>query len=863
MSLIELQRSQFLEAIESVRPNNRYKVVVVDERSLKLLGKILKLSEILEFDVIRIDSIEKRRKPEPEIEAVYILTPSDRSISMLIKDFTITGQHNIPNGTMYRAANLFFTSELPDIMFKRVTTSPVKKYIAALKELCVEFDPIESRFFLTKLADFEMFRIYSEKFSSKSKKELQIVAKKLVNVCRLWGGKPNIFYMKHYAESLNSPIESIVSIVQSEIIKSFGDENSTPKTEGDNPQTNLLILDRSVDLFTPVLHEFTYEAMAVDLAYDSLKFTKNGKKYTYQSKLANGEIEEKTVEIDENDQVWLSFRYEHISDAQERIMKEIDQLAESNKAIIEMQSGKQQNLSKLRDVVSSMPKFKAKMAEYSVHVALMQQCMKAFTEKDLANIALIEQNMVMNLTPSKLPYSTGTFDVANLLSDPSVDPLIKKRVLLIYLSFNPKLTNNERIQLVDKSGLDRSAHDVISGFQELFSFETAVQNISKARSSSVNRVKEAKSRQLNNKLFAGHKPSPFKNTGKLGFKGSSPLLGFISGDRSVPGSPLAGTPSEIEPEKEPYDVSRYEPVVKSVVESFVLGNLDTKLFVSILSSKEEELKNNKAKFSISSKRDSSPTYGMSPAMSPGLSRSLRSTKATWQKSKSNSASSAGTPARLNQSSATNLHAMSATTDKSGSQYENNMSKSASAVRLGPKFIIYVIGGITFSEIRAINEVASKYNSDVIIGSTHTILPNSFIDDLSSLVRPGHRNDANGLQNPRNGPSPSMEPSSNILGFMTDEGIDPLVKFAENLPKPNTNAGNNTTSELSLEDQFMKKLKTGEDNWNDIKSKSASHGISQDKQVHLDKSPVRNIQKAQPRADSPKKPDSSKLKFFRF
>ncbi|KAJ1898254.1 hypothetical protein LPJ66_002872, partial [Kickxella alabastrina] len=64
------KRQEFLNALIAVRPNNRFKIVVVDKRSLQVLNKSLKLPEILEHDVDCIEKIENNRKGNPNLDAL-------------------------------------------------------------------------------------------------------------------------------------------------------------------------------------------------------------------------------------------------------------------------------------------------------------------------------------------------------------------------------------------------------------------------------------------------------------------------------------------------------------------------------------------------------------------------------------------------------------------------------------------------------------------------------------------------------------------------------------------------------------------------------------------------------------------------
>ncbi|PVU90052.1 hypothetical protein BB561_005042 [Smittium simulii] len=512
------------------------------------------------------------------------------------------------------------------------------------------------------------------------------------------------------------------------------------------------------------------------------------------------------------------FRHEHISDAQERIMKEIDNLAEKNKAIVEMQSGKQQNLSKMRDIVSAMPKFKAKMAEYSIHVSLMQNCMKVFSSNDLANIAFIEQNLVMMTTPEKEPYTSGSFDVANLLSNANVDPLIKTRLLIIYLLTNPTLTENERSQIVSRANLGREAYDSLSGLKTLMPIEKSFDISNKIRDSCKVVVKSAKEKIANAKNYGNYRGANQKATGPLGFKGASPLLGLISSDKSGFLGQGNRNMDNVEQEKEPYDVSRYQPVLKDIIEALVLGQLDSEFFRCISAPKNDVDDISEKMKDMSFRKKSDADSLLLPT--GGISRSLRSTKATWQKSKSQSVGLNGD--RSNNNSGANTPGML----DSGDRFDKSGSKTP-IVRKGPKLIVYIIGGITYSEIRAANEIANKYNSDLIIGSSHTMTPSGFLDGLSSLIsadRGADYDESKVLANEL--PGAKLEPSSHIYGYATENDIDPLVKYEEITSRlANRNKQGAAVAELSIEEAFMNKLKSGEDQWNNIKSMSSTRKTS--------------------------------------
>ncbi|KNC76522.1 hypothetical protein SARC_10978 [Sphaeroforma arctica JP610] len=54
---------------------------------------------------------------------------------------------------------------------------------------------------------------------------------------------------------------------------------------------------------------------------------------------------------------------------------------------------------------------------------------------------------------------------------------------------------------------------------------------------------------------------------------------------------------------------------------------------------------------------------------------------------------------------------------------------------GPRLIIYVIGGMSYSEIRAVYELTKKFNRSVLIGSDQRMIPALFLENMRLLGKP--------------------------------------------------------------------------------------------------------------------------------
>ncbi|KAG5734245.1 Protein transport protein sec1, partial [Termitomyces sp. T112] len=123
-----------------------------------------------------------------------------------------------------------------------------------------------------------------------------------------------------------------------------------------------------------------------------------------------------------------------------------------------------------------------------------------------------------------------------------------------------------------------------------------------------------------------------------------------------------------------YELSRYKPVLRAVLEEHVAGKLDNSLFPYV----------KEAPSAVPT-----PSSLRSPPPQP---TSLRSQKPSWHRARS----------------------------------------GVSQVEIRGRILVFVVGGTTFSELRECYQSSSALNRDIYLGSTHTITPRQFVDDLKAL-----------------------------------------------------------------------------------------------------------------------------------
>ncbi|KAI1791834.1 Sec1-like protein [Ganoderma leucocontextum] len=676
-SIINAVRSKFLEAIRSVNPPGRWKILVVDEHSQRLIGSVLKQFDILEENVTLIESITSNREPQPQFEAMYIVMSTSQNVDRIIRDFS-NGQQQ------YAAAHLFFVDGLPESLFERLTSSPAEPYLKALQELFINFWAIEAQAFTVRNPG-AFFNIYSPPRSDTSFKamrdrldeELRFMSKMISNACLTLNEYPYIRYylpshhqplgpLKPHASTRPAPppegsgrwrtnlargdqarayestegdyVAKILAFMVQQNLDEYKKANADfPKpSDPPRPRGTLIITDRAMDTVAPLLHEFTYQAMANDLLP-----IQDGTSYTYKFQTQTG-LEDKTATLSDADTVWTDLRHMHMREAIDKLMADFNQFLQDNAGF---KGEGAANLNDMKDMLANLPQFQEQRDKFSLHLNMAQECMGIFERDKLPAAANVEQNCATGVTAEGKTPKTLVEEMVPLLDGRDVINLTKVRIIALYIQHRDGVPDEDRRRLYQHARLTVAEQDAVNALVYLGV-----------------RI----SRQLGD-----------KDTKKK----------------------IKQKPSN----EEEYELSRYKPVLRTVLEEHVSSKLDPTLFPYV--------KDTPAVAPATSSLRSAPQ--IQPAVS------LRSQKPSWHKA----------------------------TRGAGTQNDSRQ-----------RLIVFVAGGMTYSEMREAYQLSKSLNKEIIIGSTHVLTPRQFVDDLKVLEMGGIGSKAlpNGLSETSVPPRPAQE-----------------------------------------------------------------------------------------------------------
>ncbi|KAK9450882.1 Sec1-like protein [Limtongia smithiae] len=428
-SLIDEYRKRILDVCINTRTSTSYRFLVLDAFTSQLVGAVLPDTELVKHNITAVQRIEQRRDPRPAFDAIYILSSQKYIVQCLISDF----QRQIPR---YKGGYVYFVPMLDRENYMALQNADNTGYIKDdFKPLLIDYNPIQSNVFSFKYPD-ALPVYFNQNCFSLVQSQIEKTTKRLVSVCTTLGEYPIIRYYRppnpppaHQAYTLSYMLADALQ----KGLKSYADANPQfPWIETDRPRSIFLVLDRSVDLKGPFLHELSYEAMEHDL----LNMDENN----IATMLPQDDQENAIDALTEKDPVWVELRHMYIPDAIGQVAEKTRIFERDHKEFSEIEKA---STGDLKTIMLNMKGYMREKALLTLHFNTVET-LNDLTEKiGLIDVIEVEQILATGLRSDGKVAKNVIDDLVPLLDDQKVSSRDRISLLGLYLLYREGLIDSD------------------------------------------------------------------------------------------------------------------------------------------------------------------------------------------------------------------------------------------------------------------------------------------------------------------------------------------------------------------------------------------------------------------------------------
>ncbi|KFV04702.1 Syntaxin-binding protein 3, partial [Pterocles gutturalis] len=402
---------------DDCRKEDEWKIILLDDYTTRLLSLCCKMTDLLSEGITVVENVYKNREPVPHMKAIYLITPTKKSVDGLIDDFITK------SSSRYKAAYVYFTDFCPDNLFNKIKSSCAKS-IRKCKEINISFFPYESQVFTLSVPD-AFYRCYSPTLEKTKDKDtvMQVMAEQIVTLCATLDENPGV----RYKSGPSDRASKLAQLVEKNLENYYKtDEKSQIKAK---THSQLIIIDRGFDPVSTVLHELTFQAMVYDLlpiendTYKQVLLKKKSKHFLLEGPSGK----EREAILEEDDELWVKIRHKHIADVIEEIPKLLKEISSKKKAT----DGKL-SISALSQLMKKMPHYRKEISRQVVHLNLAEDCMSKF-KSNVEMLCKIEQDLALGTDVEGQKVKDSMRVLLPVLLKKSHESYDKIRAILLYI----------------------------------------------------------------------------------------------------------------------------------------------------------------------------------------------------------------------------------------------------------------------------------------------------------------------------------------------------------------------------------------------------------------------------------------------
>ncbi|KAL6214004.1 hypothetical protein ACLB2K_013442 [Fragaria x ananassa] len=397
------------------------KVLILDSHTVSIVSVAYSQSELLQKEVFLVelvDSISKSREAMSHLKAIYFVAPTSDNIKILKRHLAT------PRFGEY---HLFFSNILKDTQIHELADSDGHhEVVQQVQEFYADFVAIDPYHFTLNMPSNHVYMLPAVEADSKLERFRHRVVDGIASIFLALKRRPVIRYQR------TSDIAKTIAQDTAKLM--YQQENGLFDFRRTEISPLLLVIDRRDDPVTPLLNQWTYQAMVHELIgiQDNKVDLKSIGKFSKD--------QQEVVLSSEQDAFFKKNMYENFGDIGMNIKQLVDEFQHISKS--------NQNIQTIEDMakfVDSYPEYRKMHGNVSKHVSLVTEMSKLVEERKLMLVSQTEQELACN------GGQMASFEaVTNLLNNNSIADIDRLRLVMLYALRYEKESPVQLMQLFNK-----------------------------------------------------------------------------------------------------------------------------------------------------------------------------------------------------------------------------------------------------------------------------------------------------------------------------------------------------------------------------------------------------------------------------